>query len=65
VRSTSVWMSPTADRIDAGERFVEQHVLGPRRQRAGDLDATTLPPDSRDGRRLAQTRDVEFLRAAR
>src|SRR5665213_1093179 len=30
------------DRIDAGERFVEQHVVRPGRQRAGDLDAPTL-----------------------
>ena len=49
------------DRIDAGERLVEQHVARPRRQRAGDLDAAALAARQRDGRRLAQARDVEFL----
>ena len=52
------------DRIDAGERFVQQHVIGPRRQRPGDLDAPPLAAGQRDGRRLAQPRDVEFLQQA-
>ena len=30
------------DRVDAGEGFVEQHVVGPRRQRTRDLDAAPL-----------------------
>ena len=52
------------DRIDAGERFVEQHVIRPRRQRARDLDAAPLAAGQRDRRRLAQARDVELVEQA-
>src|ERR1700738_3071079 len=49
------------DRIDAGERFVEQHVIGSGRKRARDLDATPLAARQRNRRRFAQSRDVEFV----
>src|SRR5262249_21059545 len=49
------------DRIDAGERLVEQHVVRPGRERARDLDATAFAAGQRDRRRLAQPRDVELL----
>src|SRR5205823_4228700 len=47
------------NRIDAGERLVEQHVVRTRRQRARDLDAATLAAGQRDRRRFAQPRDGE------
>jgi len=49
------------NRIDAGEGLVEQHVIRPRGERTGDLDAAALAAGERDGRRLAQARDVELL----
>src|SRR5581483_12060908 len=48
-------------RIDAGERLVEQHVARTRRQGASDLHAAALTAGKRDGRRLAQTRNIELL----
>ena len=36
------------DRIDAGEGFVEQHIIGPGRQRACDLDAAPLATRQRN-----------------
>ena len=49
------------DRIDAGEGFVEQHVVRTRRQRARDFDAAALAAGQRDRGRFAQPRDVEFI----
>ena len=49
------------DRIDAGEGFVEQHVIGAGGQRAGDLDAAPLAARQRDRRCVAQPCDVEFV----
>ena len=49
------------DRIDAGERLVEQHEGRIARQRAGDFAAPPLAARQRDRGRLAQPRDVEFL----
>src|SRR6478752_2989804 len=48
-------------RINAGERFVEQHVIGAARQRPGDLDPATFATRQRDGRRLAMPRDLELF----
>src|SRR5262249_6189150 len=50
------------DRIDTGERLVEQHIAWTRRQRARNFDTSALAARQRDGRRLAQTRDVELLK---
>src|SRR5438128_8402570 len=49
------------DWIDAGEGFVEQHVVWTRRQCARDFDAAALAAGQRDRWRLAQPRDVEFI----
>src|SRR5439155_20389281 len=49
------------DRIDAGEGFVEQHVVWTRRQRARDFDAAALAAGQRDRGRFAQARDVELI----
>src|SRR4051794_23779301 len=49
------------DRIDAGEGFVEQHVVRTRRQRARDFDAAALATGERDRGRFSQPRDVEFI----
>src|SRR5262252_3593156 len=49
------------DRVDAGERLVEEHVVRPAREGARDLDAAALAARERDRRRLAQARDVELL----
>src|SRR5437016_602131 len=49
------------DRIDARKRFVEQHVVRTRRERARDLDAAAFTAGQRDRRRLTQARDVEFI----
>src|SRR5882724_10708152 len=49
------------DRVDAGEWFVEQHVIRTGGQRAGDLDAPPFAARESDRRRLAQPRDVEFV----
>src|SRR3954465_13541859 len=49
------------NRIDAGEGFVEQHVVRTRRQRARDFDAAALATGERDRGRFAQARDVEFI----
>src|SRR6185503_5828795 len=49
------------DRINAGEGFVEQHVVWTRRQRARDFDAAALAAGQRDRGRFAQPRDVEFI----
>ncbi len=42
------------DRIDTGQRFVEQHELRARRQRAGDFDAAALAARQSQRRRAAQ-----------
>ena len=49
------------DRVDAGERLVEQHERRLAGQRPGDLAAPPLAARQRDRRRLAQARDVELL----
>ncbi len=49
------------DRVDAGERLVEQHEVWPAGERTGDLQPATLAARQRDGRRLAQMRDRELL----
>ena len=49
------------DRVDAGKGLVEQHVIRPGGQGAGDLDAPPLAARQRDRGRLAQPCDVEFL----
>src|SRR4029453_3902755 len=52
---------PDRDRIDAGKRFVEQHVVGASSKGAGDLDPAPLAARQRDRGRFAQPRYVEFL----
>src|SRR4029077_1038515 len=49
------------DGIDAGEGFVEQHVIGPRGERTRDLDAAPLASGERNRRGFPQARDVEFV----
>src|SRR5215467_9819811 len=43
---------PHSDRIDAGERLVEQHIVWPRCQGARNLDASALTARQCDGRGL-------------
>ena len=49
------------NRIDAGERLIEQHVTGPACQGPGNLQPPPLAARERYGRRLPQMRDVELL----
>src|SRR4051812_37637744 len=49
------------DRIDAGERLVQQHVVGSCRQSARDLDSPPLAARQRNRRGFAQSSDVEFV----
>ena len=49
------------DRIDAGERLVEEHEIGVAGQRAGDLEPAPLAARQRNRGGLAQMRDVEFF----
>jgi hypothetical protein len=48
------------DRIDAGQRLVEQDEVGLRGQRAGDLDAPPLAAGQRNGRGAPQMGDGEL-----
>ena len=48
------------DRVDAGERLVQQYVGRLRRQRAGDLDPAPLAAGQRQRRRAAQMADAEL-----
>ena len=52
------------DRIDAGERLVQQDVGRMRRQRARDLDAAALAARQRDRRRVRDMGDREFRQQA-
>ena len=49
------------DRVDAGERLVQQDDLGIGDQAAGDLQPPALAAGERDGARLAEPVDVELL----
>ena len=48
------------DRIDAGQRLVQQDEMRPRRQRPGDLHPPPLAARQRQRRRAAQMADAEF-----
>ena len=54
-------MSPIDERIDAGERLVEQHDRRVGGQRAGDLAAAPLAARQRHRRRVAQPGQAEFV----
>src|SRR5205823_3692120 len=49
------------DRIDAGERLVEQNEARPCGKRTGDLDPSSLAAGQRDGRRFGEMRDRQIL----
>src|SRR5690606_27853481 len=49
------------DRIDTGERFVEQDEARLAGQGAGDLDAATLATGKADAQVLAQMGDLQFF----
>ena len=49
------------DRVDAGERLVEQDELRRDHQRARDLDAAALAARQRVGRRVGQRRQVQLV----
>ena len=51
-------------RVDARERFVEQHDRGLRRQRAGDFAPPPLAARKRHGGARAQPRQAEFVKQA-
>src|SRR3990172_2433499 len=50
------------DRIDPGERFVQENKAGPRRQSARDLHPPAFPARERQRGRLVQVGDVEVAK---
>src|SRR5690606_16346160 len=50
------------DGVNTGEGFVQEHEVGLARKGAGDFEAATLTTGKRDGWRLSQVADVEFLK---
>src|SRR5690606_12440643 len=52
------------DRVDTGERFVQQDELGRGRQRAGNLDAAAFATGQAHAEVVANVADVELLQQA-
>src|SRR5580692_24894 len=52
---------PHGDRVNTGERLVEQHVARPGGERPRNLHAPAFAPGQRNGWGLAQSRNVELF----
>src|SRR5258708_33540867 len=55
---------PDGNRINSGERLAEQHIIRPRGERTGTLDAPSFAARQRTRLCLAHTGDIELLQQA-